>query len=336
MKVLVAEDDSISRRMLEAFLVKWGYAVMVSTEGEEAWEILQGSDAPPLAILDWMMPGRDGIEICRSLRQRKDRPYVYILLLTARGQKEDLVEGLEAGADDYVTKPFDPFELRARLRAGRRIVELQEQLLQAREALRDQARRDPLTDLLNHKAIFAVLREEVTRASRTHAPLAVAMADVDRFKSINDTYGHQTGDAVLREAARRMRAAMRTYDSLGRYGRDEFLAVVPGCDSDTAARFAESFRARLDRKAIETPKGLVPVTLSLGVVVIDQVRDVSSETLVRIADAALYRAKSEGRNRVALARPEDMQQEMAGSEHECDTKEAHEPLVNPAALNPPI
>ena len=158
MKVLIAEDDSISRRMLEAFLVKWGYEVMVATEGEEAWGILQGNDAPRLAILDWMMPGRDGIDICRSLRQRKGRAYIYIILLTARGQKEDIVEGLEAGADDYVTKPFDPYELRARLRAGRRIVELQEQLLQAREALRDQASRDPLTGSLepwNHSRHLA-------------------------------------------------------------------------------------------------------------------------------------------------------------------------------------
>jgi diguanylate cyclase (GGDEF)-like protein len=162
------------------------------------------------------------------------------------------------------------------------------------------------------------------------------MADVDRFKSINDTYGHQTGDEVLREAARRVRAAMRTYDSLGRYGGDEFLAVVPGCDPDTATRFAEIFRARFDRQAIETPKGLVPVTLSLGVVALDQVQNVSSEALVRIADTALYRAKSEGRNRVALARPEDVQQEIPGPEIECDTKEPHEPLVNPATLNPPI
>src|SRR5579872_1087579 len=187
MKVLIAEDDSISRRMLEAFLVKWGYEVLAVAEGETAWGILHGNEAPRMAILDWMMPGRDGIEICRSLRQRKGRPYTYILMLTARGQKQDIVEGLEAGADDYVTKPFDPYELRARLRAGRRIVELQEQLLQAREALRDQASRDPLTGLWNHGTILTILRKEVARASRTQGPFAVAMAAVDRFKVINDT-----------------------------------------------------------------------------------------------------------------------------------------------------
>jgi len=311
MKVLIAEDDAISRRMLEAFLVKWGYEVVVATQGEEAWGVLQGNDPPKLAVLDWMMPGKDGIELCRGVRQRKGRAYTYILLLTARGHKADIVEGLEAGADDYVTKPFDPYELRARLRAGRRIIELQEQLLSAREALRDQASRDPLTDLWNHKAILGILRKEVGRASRTQSPLAVAMIDLDRFKAINDTYGHLAGDAVLRETARRLRGAMRTYDSLGRYGGDEFLAVLPGCDPAGAARFAESFRARIDRKAIDTPDGLIPVALTLGVAAVEDLLNARPEALVRAADAALYRAKIEGRNRVALATPEDIAEEVS-------------------------
>ena len=334
MKVLIAEDDSISRRMLEAFLVKWGYEVLVSTEGEEAWGLLQLNDAPRLAVLDWMMPGRDGIQICRTLRQRKGRPYVYVILLTARGQKEDIVQGLEAGADDYVTKPFDPFELRARLRAGRRIVELQEQLVQAREALRDQASRDPLTDLWNHGTILATLRKEVARAARSHSPLAVVMVDVDRFKSINDAYGHPAGDAVLREASRRLRGALRTYDSLGRYGGDEFLAVVPGCDPSAAALFAESFRARIDRKAIETPEGMIPATLSLGVVALDEVAGLKAETLVRIADAALYRAKIAGRNRVALATSEDVEKELSKHLPEADLPEPDDSLAELPTFHP--
>ena len=327
MKALIAEDDSISRRMLEAFLVKWGYEVMAATEGEEAWGILQGNDPPRLAILDWMMPGRDGIEICRSIRQRKGRPYVYILLLTARGQKQDIVEGLEAGADDYVTKPFDPFELRARLRAGRRIIELQEQLVQAHDALRDQASHDPLTGLWNHGTILAILRKEVARASRSHGPLAVAMADVDRFKTINDTYGHQAGDAVLRESSRRLRAATRTYDSLGRYGGDEFLAVIPGCDPEDAARFAESFRARIDRKAVETPDGIIPVTLSLGVAALIDPPSARAEALIRIADAALYRAKTAGRNCVALATPQDIERELAKDVQDSEESEPDDMLL---------
>jgi two-component system cell cycle response regulator len=319
MKVLIAEDDPISRRMLATFLVKWGYEVVVACQGEEAWGVLQGKDAPRLAVLDWMMPGKDGTELCRCVRRRKGQPYTYILLLTARGQKKDTVEGLEAGADDYVTKPFDPYELRARLRAGRRIVELQEQLLLAREALRDQASKDPLTGLWNRKAILGILRKEVARASRTRSPLAVTMIDVDRFKAINDTYGHPAGDAVLRETARRLRSAMRTYDALGRYGGDEFLAVVPACDTQEAPHFAESFRARIDRKAMEIPEGVVPVTLSLGVAVVGSLREVSADALVRAADAALYRAKMGGRNRVEMATPEDLEREL--SKHLPDNEE---------------
>ena len=333
MKVLLAEDDTISRRMLEAFLVKWGYEVVVAKEGGEGWRILQAKDAPRLAVLDWMMPGKDGIDICRGLRQRKARTYTYIILLTARGQKQDIVEGLEAGADDYVTKPFDPFELRARLRAGARIVELQEQLLQAREALRDQASRDPLTDLWNHRTILAILRKEVARASRTHGPIAVAMVDVDRFKAINDTYGHQAGDAVLREASRRLRGAVRTYDSLGRYGGDEFLAVVPGCDPAAAARFAEGFRVRIDRKAIETPEGLIPVTLSLGVIAVESLRNVNSETLVRVADAALYRAKIAGRNRVTMATAQDIEKEISKNPQDSELEEQDDFLMD---VPPPL
>jgi len=311
MKVLIAEDDAISRRMLEAFLVKWGYEVVVTTQGEEAWRVLQANDAPQIAILDWMMPGKDGVELCRCVRQRTGRAYTYLILLTARGHKQDIVEGIEAGADDYVTKPFDPFELRARLRAGRRIIELQEQLLAAHEALRDQASRDPLTDLWNHGAILDILRKEVARATRGRSSLAVAMIDLDQFKVVNDTYGHMAGDAVLRETARRLRGAMRTYDSLGRYGGDEFLAVLPGCDPAAAARFGESFRARLDRNAVDTSEGLIPVALTLGLVAVGDLRFLQPEALVRLADAALYRAKIAGRNCVAVATPEDVQAEIS-------------------------
>jgi two-component system, cell cycle response regulator len=311
MKALIAEDDTVSRRMLETFLVKWGFQVVAAREGKEAWKMLQEEDSPKLAILDWMMPGLAGIDICRSVREMQGKAYVYIILLTARGHKEDMVKGLEAGADDYMSKPFDPVELRARLRAGQRIVELHEQLFQAQEALREQASRDPLTGLWNHGAILAILRKEVARAIRTRGPFALAMADVDKFKTINDTYGHLAGDAVLREASQRLRGVMRGYDSLGRYGGDEFLAVIPGCDPSDVARFAESFRARIGCKAVETPEGSIAITLSLGVAAIENLADVKAETLVRVADAALYRAKVAGRNCVALANEQEVQEEIA-------------------------
>ncbi len=337
MRALIAEDDPISRRMLAAFLGKWGYEVTVTEEGERAWEVLQATDAPQLAILDWMMPGRAGVDICRSTRQQKGRPYVYIILLTARGHKDDMVEGLEAGADDYITKPFDPIELRARLRAGQRIVELQEQLVQAREALRDQASRDPMTTLWNHGTILAILRKEVARASRTRSPFALAMVDIDKFKTINDTYGHPAGDAVLIEASGRLRGAMRAYDSLGRYGGDEFLAVIPGCDVAGAERFAENFRTRIDGSAMQTAAGPIPITLSLGVLAVDNLPDVKAETLVRVADAALYRAKLAGRNRFALATAEDVQNEIAKNLPDDQVDSLYDDLLaDLPTLHPPI
>jgi diguanylate cyclase (GGDEF)-like protein len=311
MRALIAEDDPVSRRMLEAFLVKWGYEVISAKEGEEAWQILQREDAPKLAILDWMMPRRAGVDICRSLRQMAGKAYIYTILLTARGHKQDMVEGLEAGADDYVTKPFDPVELRARLRAGQRIIELHDQLHETQEALRDQASRDALTGLFNHGTIIAILRKEVARAARTHGPFALAMADVDKFKTINDTYGHLAGDAVLREASNRLRGALRSYDSLGRYGGDEFLAVIPNCDPAGMESFAESFRSRIGSEAVETAEGPIPITLSLGVAALGNLPDVKAETLIRIADAALYRAKVAGRNCAALATEEDISKELA-------------------------
>jgi len=303
-KILIADDDPTTRRMLEAFLVKWGYEVMVANQGDEAWETLRRSDAPRLAILDWMMPGMDGVQVCREVRKRKGRPYVYILLLTAKGQKRDIVAGLEAGADDYLTKPLYPYELRACLRAGRRIVELQGQLVSAHAALEERALLDPLTGLWNRGAIVDFLQRELARAARERNTVAVAMVDLDHFKAINDTYGYLAGDTVLREVARRLRSAMRTYDAMGRYGGDEFLAVVAGWDAPGAISFAESFRARIDRKAIDTPEGMIPVTLSVGVAVSSG--EANPGGLIRAADAALYRAKSKGRNRVEMAMWEEV------------------------------
>src|ERR1035438_7259984 len=208
MKVLAAEDNPIFQSMLSNMLTKWGYQPVIAHDGNEAWDALQQPDGPQLAILDWMMPGLNGVDICRGVRAAAREPYVCILLLTARTDSQDLVEGMEAGADDYLTKPFQAHELRVRLRAGRRILDLQQQLMEAREALRVQATHDALTGLLNHGAILETLRKELARASRERQPVALLMADLDRFKSVNDTYGHQGGDAVLHEAARRMKSAI--------------------------------------------------------------------------------------------------------------------------------
>src|SRR5579871_725939 len=207
MKILAAEDNPIFQTMLRSMLTKWGYEVVIGRDGIEALDILQQENAPRLAILDWMMPGLDGVEVCRRVRAGRSEPYIYILLLTARNDSQDVVEAIDAGADDYLTKPFNTLELRARLRAGRRIIELQEELLVAREALRQQAMHDGLTGLLNRTAILGVLQQELARANRDNQSVSILMVDLDHFKQINDSLGHLAGDAVLEEAAVRMKAS---------------------------------------------------------------------------------------------------------------------------------
>jgi len=305
-KVLIAEDDVVSRRLLEATLTRWGYEVVVTRDGSEAWQALQLADAPPLAILDWMMPGMDGIEVCRKVRQRGQEPYIYLILLTTKSLKENIIEGLDAGADDYLTKPFNPAELQVRLRAGIRIITLQAELIKTREALRVQATHDPLTGIWNRRAILDMLTNELVRAQRAQDVVAVAIADLDHFKRINDAHGHTTGDAVLCEAATRMRASLRPYDALGRWGGEEFLLVLPGCTSHDAINLAERLRTNISRDTMSIAGKQLGVTSSLGIAATDIIATLDAICLIRAADTALYRAKARGRNRVELATAADL------------------------------
>jgi len=297
-KILIADDSIVSRHLLEATLRKWGYDVMVACDGEEALEMLQLDDAPALAILDWMMPGMTGLEVCRRVRQRAREPYTYILLLTSRSQKEDLIEGMEAGADDYITKPFDQHELQVRLRAGTRLVDLQAELLSAREALREQATKDALTHLWNRRSIFDILCRELARAQREARPIGVVMVDLDHFKSINDNYGHFAGDAVLCEAARRMQNEIRQYDAVGRYGGEEFLILLNGCDEEHSIVQAERLRKQIAAVEMSLQETPVSLSASFGVTTAVPGQHCSPEELINKADEALYLAKRRGRNRV--------------------------------------
>jgi two-component system cell cycle response regulator len=297
-RVLAAEDNPIFQSMLRSMLTKWGYDPVIARDGAEAWRALDAEDAPRLAILDWMMPGMDGVEICRRVRAAAREPYIYILLLTARTESQDLVEGMEAGADDYLTKPFIAHELRVRLRAGQRILDLQSELMATREALRVQATHDSLTGLPNRGAILDILQTELSRASRESRPLAVVMADIDRFKQINDTRGHQAGDEVLREAASRMKSIMRNYDAVGRYGGEEFLVVLPGCDVDGAFSQAERLREIIGTAPFRAQGHTLGVTCSFGLSWRESASPGDADMLIREADIALYRAKTCGRNRV--------------------------------------
>jgi len=304
LKALIAEDNPGFRKILERMLTKWGYDVVTADSGLKAWQMLQATDPPRLALLDWMMPGLDGVEVCRRVRELGREPYIYILLVTARDTPEELVEGMEAGADDYLRKPVNSHELRVRLRAGRRIIDLQEELVNAREALRRQATRDPLTELWNRAAMFDILERELKRARRESSPLSVVMADLDHFKAVNDRLGHSAGDAVLQESARRMSLCVRPYDWPCRYGGEEFLIVMAGCDLTGATMRAEEIRSAVGAAPFQIPEGVLSVTCSIGVTASSGDAGFDAAALLHEADAALYAAKHNGRNRVEVFAPQ--------------------------------
>lgn len=305
MKVLIADDEPMVLGVLEGALAGWGYDVVMAANGNDAWAALQSSEGPKLAIVDWMMPGLDGLEICGRVRARAV-PYVYVILLTARGGKEDIVAGLEGGADDFLVKPFALAELKARLRTGRRVLELQERLLEDQKALRFEATHDYLTGISNRAMIRDRLVKEMDRASRDGQPTAVAFVDVDHFKEINDTCGHCTGDRVLCEIVERMQASVRPTDGLGRYGGEEFLGVFHHCDAAPASALAERIRRRIAAEPMRTDAHVLSVTVSLGVACCGRGARCSPEALIAAADTALYRAKAAGRNRVELATESDL------------------------------
>jgi diguanylate cyclase (GGDEF)-like protein len=296
LKVLIAEDDAVSRHRLQAFLHKWGYPVVVAVDGHEAMRILEQHDRPRLVVLDRMMPHVDGLDVCRAIRAAGVEPYVYVILLTSQGEQRDMLEGFAAGADDYIIKPFEAEELKARLQTGARIVALQEQLIAAREQLRFMAMHDSLTRVLNRVAFFEMFEHEVARARRRQTSLALIMADVDHFKQINDQFGHLGGDMALREIARRMSSTLRASDAMGRYGGEEFVIVAPECTAADAMTLADRFRTAVCGEPIVVDKGVVTVTMSLGAAA---TRDMDlSDHLLRAADEALYKAKQGGRNRI--------------------------------------
>jgi two-component system, cell cycle response regulator len=297
-KILIADDSIVSRHLLEATVRSWGYEVVGACDGLEALDLLQRPDAPGLAILDWMMPGLTGPEVCARIRQHAREPYTYILLLTSKSLKEDLIQGMESGADDYVTKPFDRHELQVRLRAGKRLVDMQAELLAAREALRDQATHDSLTHIWNRNAILELLGRELARGARENSPLGIAIFDIDRFKSVNDQHGHPAGDAVLREAARRIQGGMRQYDAIGRYGGEEFVVLLPGCDEINSLNQSDRLRNLLSQTEMRVNDVSLTITASFGVTTAHGSHCHNTENLIRRADEALYLAKKLGRNRV--------------------------------------
>ena len=243
----------------------------------------------------------EGPEVCRRVRAHPDRPYVYILLLTARSQRDDLLRGLESGADDYLTKPFDASELRARLRVGQRILDLQNGLIAAREESSFRATHDELTGLANRRVVLDEIAREHSRHLRQGGSFAIILVDLDHFKSVNDTRGHPTGDAVLKEVSRRMARSVRPYDTVGRYGGEEFIVVAPSCGRSGAIALAERILNSLRSAPVETDRGPLSVTVSCGIAISTAAKPLDPRELIHLADEALYRAKERGRDRSELA-----------------------------------
>ena len=302
MQVLLVDDSAVYRKLIGDHLLSWGFEVTVAETGSEAWRVLQQAKAPKLVLLDWVLPDIEGTELCRRVRaDGLPGQYVYIILLTGKEGRQNMLDALQAGADDYLMKPFDESELKARLLTGKRILALQEELIAARESMREAATRDSLTGLLNRAEIFGLLERELERARRERKPLSVILADIDHFKKVNDSGGHLFGDEALREIARRLQSRLRPYDGVGRYGGEEFLLVLPGCDSEGALQRANELREAIADAPVISGGVEKSITMSLGVAVSECTGVQELEALVNRADAALYVAKDKGRNRVEQA-----------------------------------
>jgi diguanylate cyclase (GGDEF)-like protein len=314
MIVLIAEDNVLIQNLLRGLLTKWGYDVVIARTGDEAWGHLQADTAPPLAILDWMMPGMDGTEVCRRVRAQRKSRYIYLILLSARSDQQDIVEALEAGADDYMTKPFHAGELRARLRSAVRVIQLEEELAR-------QAHYDSLTGLPNRVLLADRLEQALHHANRHSELVGFFYIDLDRFKVINDSLGHAVGDLLLQQLTLRLKSCVRDCDTLARLGGDEFALVASGLKN---AEEASVVSARI-LTSLETPFDLgghpVRVTASIGVTIYpNDGGDMSS--LQQNADAAMYESKRRARNGFQLFNTDirhasrgqlDMEQRLSGA-----------------------
>jgi two-component system, cell cycle response regulator len=305
LRLLLVEDEPTQRKLVERQLQRAGYAVETASNGEEALEKIVSGQFQ-LLLTDWEMPGMDGRTLCRRVREANLPTYLYILLLTSHSSTDDVVAGLEAGADDYLRKPANEAELLARLNSGRRIVRLEQSLRDANVKIQQLSETDSLVGTFNRRYLSGQLVREVDRARRYKHPLSAVMADLDRFKRINDERGHHAGDEVLRRFADLAKSTVRPSDWIARYGGEEFVIVLPETNLAGAAVAAEKLRALCAASPFQTSTGPVAVTASFGVAELSidsqgQSDDAAAQALLRRADSALYTSKNEGRNRVTGA-----------------------------------
>jgi len=309
MRVLVADDDTTCRLVLQATVEKLGHDCIVAMDGQDAWEKFEAS-SPDVLITDWMMPGLNGPELCRRVRERDDGGYTYVVLATSLGQHENVLVGMESGADDYLTKPISPFDLRTRLIAARRVTDLHKQVARFHGELERlnvelalQARTDPLTGLGNRLRLHEDLEAHHERAVRYGHAYCVALCDLDEFKRFNDTYGHLEGDHALRRVGQTLQLNSRGADGAYRYGGEEFVLVLTDTSMTRAVRAMERIRVAVEELAI-THAGKLPVgvmTISVGIAAWDAASGAAPDELLAVADEALYQSKAKGRNRVTAA-----------------------------------
>lgn len=300
MKILVVEDDSITNRMLEKYLADMDFEVLTAFDGRQGWEIFSQEDVR-FVITDWMMPEMNGLELIKKIREANEKIYCYIILLTSKNDKKEIVEGISCGADDYVIKPFHKEELAVRVRAGQRIVELQSELFEANEELKKLSETDTLTGLYNRRALAVYLKKSQSAPEYLGAPFTFAMADIDRFKQVNDIYGHDAGDAVLVEVAGRIKDSVRDNDMISRIGGEEFYVVLPNVDLKQAEDIAENMRRGIEATTIVLPdEKELHVTCSVGVFCVQAGSEWDGEHCMGMADKALYKSKNSGRNKVTV------------------------------------
>ena len=303
-RILIVDDHQDNVELLQARLEARGYQTETATNGQQALDQVAASP-PDLILLDVMMPEVDGIEVARRIKANPKLPFIPIIMQTALDATESKVEGLDAGADDYITKPINFAELEARVNSLLRIKALQEdlaqrerQLAEMNDRLRHISQTDALTDLDNRRYIEERLTEMFGHATRFGENLGCVMCDIDKFKPVNDTYGHQAGDAVLRQFAAILRQEAREIDRIGRYGGEEFIFLLPGTNAEAAAIFAERVRTAVEAYTFTIPGGSLQRTISCGVAAWPHAGIDGSDALVKAADDALYVAKETGRNRV--------------------------------------
>lgn len=294
-RILIADDKSINRRMLKNMIEEMDMESIEAHDGEEAWELLQSENAPQILLLDWVMPKLNGLELCRriALERLKSQKYSYIILITSKDKDDEISEGFLAGADDYITRPFNRNELRMRLRVGVRIVQMQRNLLKLLHW-------DALTNALNRRTVLERLDEEIKRSTRHQLPLSIAMLDIDHFKEINDTHGHLVGDIVLKEVVTRILNSLRSYDLVGRYGGDEFILLFPNTEIADATLTCDRIQNSFTQNPLISTDLKIFVTVSIGVASQNDNCNLA-DTLIHHADDALYKAKRQGRNQVYRA-----------------------------------